>query len=267
MSQINTSARRQLKKDKPENRKTLDIQHNQMIDKLNEVKSSRDQLCAKVTKIDETIDKLRAQFAKTQDDKVMDKILALQDEMLDLKQRRASLESKSHVNYFLETSDILYKYYEMVENGGASESVAPVKPVQNSILSWFASTAPPAPAADSSDAATDLKPKPAESKTSLIEKFMQRTNNNYINPCDKIESACASCGSHDVMLVPSEGQIVCNGCHCVEHVILDHEKPSYKDPPKEISYWAYKRINHFIMEWKSGLVSLVMRLARHVLLF
>jgi hypothetical protein len=31
---------------------------------------------------------------------------------------------------------------------------------------------------------------------------------------------------------------------------VDHEKPSYKDPPKEISYFAYKRINH-LNEWIS----------------
>ena len=29
---------------------------------------------------------------------------------------------------------------------------------------------------------------------------------------------------------------------------LNTEKPSYKDPPREISYFAYKRINHF-NEW------------------
>jgi len=26
---------------------------------------------------------------------------------------------------------------------------------------------------------------------------------------------------------------------------VDNDKPSYKDPPKEISFYAYKRINHF----------------------
>ena len=31
-------------------------------------------------------------------------------------------------------------------------------------------------------------------------------------------------------------------------MLLDSEKPSYKDPPREISYFAYKRINHF-NEW------------------
>ena len=29
---------------------------------------------------------------------------------------------------------------------------------------------------------------------------------------------------------------------------LDSDKPSYKDPPREITYFSYKRINHF-NEW------------------
>ena len=27
--------------------------------------------------------------------------------------------------------------------------------------------------------------------------------------------------------------------------LIDNDKPSYKEPPKEISFYAYKRINHF----------------------
>ena len=27
--------------------------------------------------------------------------------------------------------------------------------------------------------------------------------------------------------------------------LVEHEKPSYKEPPKEVCFYAYKRINHF----------------------
>ena len=29
------------------------------------------------------------------------------------------------------------------------------------------------------------------------------------------------------------------------HLVIEHEKPSYKEPPKEVCFYAYKRINHF----------------------
>ena len=39
--------------------------------------------------------------------------------------------------------------------------------------------------------------------------------------------------------------MVCQKCGEQENIIVDSDKPSYKDPPREISYFAYKRINHF----------------------
>jgi hypothetical protein len=47
-----------------------------------------------------------------------------------------------------------------------------------------------------------------------------------------------------------DGLVFCKFCHTVEYIIVDHEKPSYKDPPKDATYFAYKRINHF-NEWLS----------------
>jgi len=48
----------------------------------------------------------------------------------------------------------------------------------------------------------------------------------------------------------SEGLYVCTGCAEVEHVIIDSEKPNYKDPLPEKAGYPYKRINHF-NEWLS----------------
>ena len=31
-------------------------------------------------------------------------------------------------------------------------------------------------------------------------------------------------------------------------ILIDSDKPSYKEPPKEVQYYSYKRINHF-NEW------------------
>ena len=46
----------------------------------------------------------------------------------------------------------------------------------------------------------------------------------------------------------SEGKLICPHCGDESFVLMDSEKPSYKEPPREVSYFAYKRINHF-NEW------------------
>jgi hypothetical protein len=60
---------------------------------------------------------------------------------------------------------------------------------------------------------------------------------------------CPKCNI-GLTLVHSEGLQVCNQCGLTEYILIDSEKPSFREPPPEVSYFAYKRINHF-NEWLS----------------
>jgi ribosomal protein S27AE len=60
---------------------------------------------------------------------------------------------------------------------------------------------------------------------------------------------CPKCNI-GLTLVHSEGLQVCNQCGVTEYILIDSEKPSFREPPPEVSYFAYKRINHF-NEWLS----------------
>ena len=64
----------------------------------------------------------------------------------------------------------------------------------------------------------------------------------------RASNACGHCGGKVRTVQMQEGYVFCNTCHTIEYILVDHEKPSYKDPPKEVAYFAYKRINHF-NEW------------------
>ncbi len=39
--------------------------------------------------------------------------------------------------------------------------------------------------------------------------------------------------------------MVCNSCYRNVPFVIESEKSSYKEPPKEVCFYAYKRINHF----------------------
>ena len=80
---------------------------------------------------------------------------------------------------------------------------------------------------------------------------MSVTSHDYVRQVDKEEEAtnkCKFCGSTEMVAMTNDGYIFCSRCHTMEHMIVDHDKPSYKDPPKEITYFSYKRINH-LNEW------------------
>ena len=56
------------------------------------------------------------------------------------------------------------------------------------------------------------------------------------------------CSNHVLSFGLIDSELVCENCGYTEDIIINTEKTSYKDPPREVSYFAYKRINHF-NEW------------------
>jgi hypothetical protein len=88
-------------------------------------------------------------------------------------------------------------------------------------------------------------------KEKILDLYLSRTNPDHVSmlsdPHEDDGTYCLVCAGEKVQLT-AEAITFCPQCGNVEHIMLDCEKPSYKDPPKEIAYFAYKRINHF-REW------------------
>ena len=65
--------------------------------------------------------------------------------------------------------------------------------------------------------------------------------NKYIYNTD----ICNYCNQGEMIPLDQEGILVCNHCSKQIPFLIENEKPSYKEPPKEACFYAYKRINHF----------------------
>ena len=65
--------------------------------------------------------------------------------------------------------------------------------------------------------------------------------NKYVFQTD----ICKYCNKGELIPIENEGIIVCNKCHKHVPYLVENEKSSYKEPPKEACFYAYKRINHF----------------------
>ena len=63
-----------------------------------------------------------------------------------------------------------------------------------------------------------------------------------------IEENYGNCPVCDHEMLFNETFLDCSECGYREYILVDSEKPSYKDPPREMSYYAYKKINH-LNEW------------------
>ena len=82
---------------------------------------------------------------------------------------------------------------------------------------------------------------------STVEKYLTNIDESFLNVKNFVVQTdiCRRCNSGELIPIEHEGILVCNKCYCSIQYLVENEKPSYKEPPKEVCFYAYKRINHF----------------------
>ena len=88
--------------------------------------------------------------------------------------------------------------------------------------------------------------KKKESCITNIDKYLTNIDESNLNINNFIVNyeKCDKCQG-ELISVDYEGIMICNKCFNQVPFLIENEKPSYKEPPKEVCFYAYKRINHF----------------------
>lgn len=219
--------------------KTLDTQHHRMLASFEqETQHIRDRE-RELIAITEELKKL-GNIDHIEDDATMERYLQLSNnkKKVDRELREARIRA-DELNYLVDTADIVFKYYDIIEKGsmGDAENVLVGK---NSILKYFANGGQK----DDQVGQTNTIAETEEDRASLLTRYMEQIDPNYVKTVKQSCDACPNCESINRTVFVNDGLSYCNDCFTIETIIIDHEKPSYKDPPKEISYFCYKRINH-----------------------
>lgn len=179
--------------------------------------------------------------------------------LVQLRKQIAALErDDARLDYFLKAGPLLFTYFDAQESI-AKGVFAPVSKarVPHSVLSYFTepeeavATAPP-PAVPLSLATGGTVD--GFHREKLLDQYMTLVDPESIKggflPSTTVEAGwgvCIVC-SADMVFHSNEAKLFCATCGNEEFVLVDSEKPSYKDPPREVTYFAYKKINHF-NEW------------------
>ena len=222
---------------------TLDIRHKNMVDSFHEQKSKLEKMSEERKKLQNNLDII---LNKSKSELTDDEIKVSIDFKDKLKQLNSNIflieENKDEIDYYVNTCDILYNYYDLLENhtdeGGINISLDVDKPT---IAHYFTN-------GDINSISNNKNLK--NSRYHLLNNYLSYTDKNYIENNSPQENVlkCSHCSGQSKDILINEGIICCRDCNTIEYIITDNEKPSYKDPPKEISYFSYKRINHF-SEW------------------
>ena len=175
----------------------------------------------------------------------LEHIFHLKDEICNINNELNIIEeNKEEQNYFLNTGHVLFQYYETFEN----LSTKCTKKQKNSIINFFDKQE-----YNEEDKVNDTEKNDKEvvkSRAEILDNYLSITeenhSKNYIYQ-DNTSSICKKCNVERI-IDHAEAMYECPVCGITEFIIIDSDKPSYKEPPREVSYFAYKRINHF-NEW------------------
>jgi hypothetical protein len=161
---------------------------------------------------------------------IRDKIDSLNREINELKSKKKQ--------YLLDNSKHIFEYFEekkKVSSGDNNQNV-------NVLNSFFKINA-------KNEQSSNLNnDKYSQSKKSY-QNYWKNVNNELLNIQDFVipSDVCQICHQGELIPQDEEGILICNNQNCGKFItyIVDSSKPTNKEPPNEVSYTAYIRLNHF----------------------
>jgi hypothetical protein len=215
-------------------RTTIDAKHNTKIKYFKELKKSLPVKKKQLLNIEKQYNNLMSKGLKEFSDDDFELKNKLEDNIGELKTNIENIEnSDEEKDYYTNTGTILFDYYDNSSNGKKKQKNEKLNLNGNkTVMDWL----------NKNNQVNN------NSKQEICDNYLSITDPNFVKTLKiNTEDYCLNCNIEKKTHL-ADGCMVCERCGEVNYIVIDSDKPSYKDPPKEISYFAYKRINHF-NEW------------------
>ena len=226
------------------NTNTLDYLHNKKIELINNKKKNLKTYKKDLDNVQKKFNNICSKKNLTESE--LDEKFNLYDQINNLKKSIEFIEdNKEEDEYLLNVGNILFEYYNndtssdiYSKNTETNEisSVNPINTTSNSLLNYF----------DKKCVVNNVS-----TKGQLLDDYLNIIDNTHESKKNKIidENICSKC-NNKININYIEGISICIHCGEQYNILIDSDKPNYKEPTYESNYFAYKRINHF-NEWLS----------------
>jgi hypothetical protein len=141
-------------------------------------------------------------------------------------------------DYFLDNSKFIFDYFENKKN--ISTGTTNGEPLnKNKILNNFFKIK------QDDDSANNMLTQ--NKNNNIVHKYLCNIDDIFLDVNSFVcqTDICKYCYKGELIPLEDEGILICNNCSRNIPYLIENEKPSYKEPPKEVCFYAYKRINHF----------------------
>jgi hypothetical protein len=166
----------------------------------------------------------------------IEQIMEIKDRIKDVKESIKEIKARKN-NYFLDNSKYIFEYFENKKNIDNKDDNDTGNSSKSQMLFNFFKIQKPEK--DNSGVETRNK--------NIVQKYLSNIDETFLDMNSFVRSTdiCQSCYKGELIPLDDEGVLICNICAVSIPYLIENEKPSYKEPPKEVCFYAYKKINHF----------------------
>jgi len=168
----------------------------------------------------------------------IEQIMEIKDRIKEINENIKELKYKKN-NYFLDNSKYIFEYFENKKNINNVEETNKIITSKNQLLFNIFKV-------KQDDQDKDKNNNENKNKN-LVQKYLTNVDESFldINTYVRETDICQNCFKGEMIPLDDEGVVICNLCAVNIPYLIENEKPSYKEPPKEVCFYAYKKINHF----------------------
>jgi hypothetical protein len=215
------------------NSTTLDGKHREFMNDFN-----KDEL-DKIPKLKEERSSLKKRLQKIENGEsignspTIEQIMEMKDRLIDVTSEIKNLKGRK-VEYFLDNSKYIFDYFENKKNISLKTETSTNK---NKLLDSFFKI-------NSNESNAKIM---ETNNSSIFQKYLSNIDESFLDISAFVRNTdiCQSCYKGELIPMDDEGVLICNICSRNVQYLIENEKPSYKEPPKEVCFYAYKKINHF----------------------
>jgi len=231
---------------------TLDGRHREMLKTFNKMDNNLQKYKLKIDKMKSKYEKLKKKGKRNCSVDEIAELFNLEDDIKKLQININNIQNSDEVNeYYLNTQDLLYKYYSNKYNNCSScdidkESIKLSESRSDNLLNFFNS--------NNNDGHMNkfVNKKKKFKNTDIFDEFLRITYDDYSGKIEYNNDTyyCNKCNAEKT-LISSEAISTCTNCGSSERVVIGSDKPSYKEPPSDINYFAFLivSIDYFYDLW------------------
>jgi hypothetical protein len=213
---------------------TLDTKHKEFLneftkdeyDKIPELKSERE----------EHKQKLKNDYNEL----TVEQRLDLADKINEITTMIKEIKSKKK-EYFLDNSKFIFEYFENKKNISEGSLASNTTTASNTNKAKLVSSFFKIKEDNDINKTVNIE------NNNIVQKYLTNIDDVFldVNAFVFQTDICQFCHKGELIPLEDEGVLICNHCSRSIPYLIENEKPSYKEPPKEVCFYAYKRINHF----------------------